>query len=235
MKVLVIEDNRTVARHLKHVLARSAVVDIARSAAEAMGLACTVTYDVILLDLGLPDVPGIQVCCQLRADGIASPIIVITGYDEMNLRIALLSAGADDYITKPFHGDELLARIAALLRRNPKHYKDTVQLRAKDLMIDVASRQVYMAGVRISLRRKEYDILEYLVMHKGQAVSRDKIVQHIWASNAENHHNTIDVHVKRLRDKIERPFGMSLIKTAYGIGYMVDDTVRDGVQESGRT
>lgn len=231
MKVLVIEDNRTIARQLKRILARDAVVDMACSAADALGLACAMPYDIILLDLGLPDMPGVQLCQEIRSSGVTVPIIVVTGYDDIDTKITLLSTGADDYMTKPFHGDELLARIAALLRRNPHHYQDTVQLQAQDVVIDVASRQVYRAGVRIQLRRKEYDILEYLIMNKGRAVSRQMILQHVWETDAENQHNTIDVHIKTLRDKIERPFAAPLIKTAYGIGYMVDDTVYSNVKE----
>lgn len=225
MKALVIEDNRIIARQLKRIIAKDAVVDVVCSAAEALGFVGAVPYDIILLDLGLPDMPGVQLCRELRASGVTTPIIVLTGYDDVDTKITLLSTGADDYMTKPFHADELLARIAALLRRSPHHYQDTVQLQAQDVVIDVSSRQVYRAGVRIQLRRKEYDILEYLIMNKGRAVSREMILRHVWETDTENQHNTIDVHVKTLRDKIERPFTDSLIKTAYGIGYMVDDTV----------
>lgn len=231
MKALVIEDNRTIARQLRRILAKDAVVDVASSGADALGLACAMPYDVILLDLGLPDMPGVQLCQELRGNGITAPIIVLTGYDDIDTKITLLSTGADDYMTKPFHADELLARIAALMRRNPRHYQDTLQLKVQDVVIDVASRQVYRAGARIQLRRKEFDILEYLIINKGRAVSRQMILRHVWETDAENQHNTIDVHIKTLRDKIERPFAEPLIKTAYGIGYMVDDTVYNKEKE----
>lgn len=231
MKALVIEDNRTVAHQLKRILAKGAVVDVAVTAADALRLACTASYDVMLLDLGLPDMPGLQLCRQLRNDGITVPIIVVSGYDDVTTKIALLTSGADDYVTKPFHGEELLARITALLRRNPQQYQDTVQLRVQDVVIDVASRQVYRSGVHIQLRRKEYDILEYLVINKGRPVSREMILQHAWDSAADNQPNTIDVHIKTLRDKIERPFTTPLIKTSYGVGYMVDDIACDNKKE----
>jgi DNA-binding response OmpR family regulator len=223
VKALVIEDNRIIARQLKRILSKGTIVDVASSASEALSLTGTLEYDIILLDLGLPDMPGMQLCKQLRSDGITAPIIVITGYDNIDAKIQLLNTGADDYMTKPFHAEELLARIAALMRRHPREYHNAIQLKVRDVVIDVASRQVFRAGVRIELRRKEFDILEYLVLNKGRAVSRQMILCHVWENDAENQPNTIDVHIKTLRDKIERPFSGTLIKTAYGIGYMVDD------------
>ena len=136
--------------------------------------------------------------------------------------VGLINAGADDIIKQPFSEAELKARITALLRRQTYSYKPNV-LAVADLKIDINSLQVHRSGVKIRLRRKELEILIYLVQHKGRPVSRTMILSHAWEVDRDNWHNTVDVHIKHLRDKIDRPFEQSLIKTAYGFGYMIED------------
>src|SRR5262249_38783942 len=153
--------------------------------------------------------------------GVHTPILVLTGIDDLNSRVALLNAGADDYVTKPFSIAELKARLGAILRRAPNSYNSSV-LSVQDLTIDSERRPVERRGVVIALRRKEFDILEYLVRNSGRPVTRAMILDHVWDGTKDAWNNTVDVHIKHLRDKVDRPFDAPLIKTAYGIGYMID-------------
>lgn len=222
MKILIIEDNRLVAESIKRQLKVSFVVDVAYTGEEAIEQARAIEYSVILLDLGLPDMNGYDVCHELRAARLNTPILVLTGVHDIMSRVKLLDAGADDYVTKPFHADELRARITALIRRGG-HRVDEETIKVRDMVIDVGRRHVYRAGNSITLRRKEFDILEYLVRNRGRTVTRAMIFDHVWESGKEGWNNTVDVHIKHLRDKIDRPYANPLIKTTYGIGYMVDD------------
>lgn len=199
------------------------MVECATSGRQGVEKAEAVDFAAILLDLQLPDMPGIDICKQLRANNNATPILVLSANNEVATRVDLLNSGADDYMVKPFSTDELVARINAVLRRNVHDYRQNI-LTVGDLVIDTTSRTVHRAGKRIDLRRKEFDILEYLVHNKGRAVTRDMILSHVWEDSKSSWYNTVDVHVKYLRDKIDRPFKTKLIKTAYGIGYMVDDS-----------
>lgn len=222
MKLLLIEDNRSLADSLKKHLGRSFIVDVARTGEEGLRQALTGSHDVMVLDLNLPDMNGAEVCKSIRAGHINSPILILTAVADVPSRVMLLNAGADDYLTKPFSIAELRARLGALLRRVPATYS-TGTLTVCDLTIDPNRRRVERGGIPITLRRKEFDILEYLIRNRGRAVTRAMILDHAWDANKETWHNTVDVHIKHLRDKVDRPFGAPLIKTAYGIGYMIDD------------
>ncbi|HSX16514.1 MAG TPA: response regulator transcription factor [Patescibacteria group bacterium] len=222
MKLLVIEDNRTLADSLRRHLSKTFVVDVCKTAEDGLKQAFTGNHDLIILDLHLPDGNGLEICQTLRAAQLTVPILILTAVTDVPSRVTLLNAGADDYVTKPFSMVELRARLNALLRRAPSMTGSGI-LTVQDLILDPARRQVARAGQPIELRRKEFDILEYLVRHRGQAVSRTNIVDHAWDTGKETWHNTVDVHIKHIRDKIDRPFEKHLIKTAYGIGYMIDD------------
>lgn len=222
MKLLLVEDNQPLAERLRKRLAEHYVVDLVHSGADAIDHVHSSNYDAIILDLTLPDMNGYDVCNSLRKDDIHIPILVLTGIDDVSSRVKLLDAGADDYLTKPFNTSELRARIQALLRRStPAYTSNTITVH--DLTIDIDRRQVTRNGKSIELRRKEFDILEYLVRNRGRVVTRAMILDHVWEANKESWPNTIDVHIKHLRDKVDRPFKVPLIRTAYGIGYLVDD------------
>lgn len=223
MKILLIEDNLRLAERVKYYLGKNFIVDIASTGEEGKAKALATPYAVILLDLNLPDVHGLEVCQELRTAKLTTPILVISGIKESNSKINLLDCGADDYLVKPFDPRELTARIHALFRRHRQGYNHHI-LTVKDLTIDINRRHVERAGKNIVLRRKEFDILEYLVSNQGRAVTRNMILNHAWDTTKESWHNTIDVHIKYLRDKVDKPFDTPLIKTAYGVGYMVDDT-----------
>jgi two-component system OmpR family response regulator len=223
MKILYIDDNRLLIDSVKKLLSTSYIVDAACTGNEGIERAHAVQYSLILLDLGLPDIDGFDVCRELRNADITTPILVVTVQKDPMLSVKLLNCGADDYLTKPFNGDVLKARIAALMRRRQELNEETV-IGVSDLTVNITRREVWRSGICILLRRKEFDILEYLVTNHGRALTRSMILDHVWESGTEGWNNTVDVHIKHLRDKIDRPFGTPLIKTAYGIGYMVDDT-----------
>lgn len=226
MKLLVVEDNPRLAERIKHKLHKIHSIDIEDNGHAAIEKSKQVEYDVIILDLGLPDMSGQEVCRLLRLSGITAPILILTAVDELDSKVRLLDIGADDYLTKPFDSNELRARIAALARRKSRHNPRKI-ISYLDLIIDIEQRKVSRAGIDIILRRKEFDILEYLISNSGRILTRDMIMNHAWDGDKLSWNSTIDVHIKHLRDKIDRPFNVAIIKTAYGLGYRVDalDTV----------
>lgn len=223
MKILYIDDNRLLIDGVKKLLDTQYIVDSACTGNDGIEKARTVQYCAILLDLGLPDINGYEICKELRRANIGTPILILSVQKDPLIMVKLLNCGADDYLTKPFNGEVLKARIAALLRRG-KELCDEKIIEVSDLTVNVTRRQVWRAGVKISLRRKEFDILEYLITNHGRTLTRTMILNHVWESGTESWNNTVDVHIKHLRDKIDRPFGKSLIRTAYGVGYMVEDS-----------
>ncbi len=221
MKLLLIEDTAAIVTRMKAFLRPQYIVEAVKTGEEAIEMAQRTVYDAIILDLGLPDIPGLVVCQRLRDLPSNAPILVVTGDDRLISRVSLLNAGADDFIIKPFHADEFKARLTAVLRR-PAILKDPDTLTCLDLVMDTARRQVTRAGTTITLRRKEFDILEYLLRNHGRVVTREMILNHVWDSTKDTWGSVVDVHIKRLRDKIDRPFAVPLIKTAYGLGYRID-------------
>ncbi len=221
MRVLVVEDNEDVLGALRMGLRASYVVDAARTGDEGLQLAEMNEYDAILLDLQLPDIDGLQVCKELRKEGLATPIIVLTAKSAVGDKVSLLDAGANDYITKPFSIEELRARIRAVLRTQDSSSVDAV-IAAGSLMLNTATREVTRGQTSITLRRKEFDLLEYLMRNNARIVSRQMILDHVWDMNDTIWTNAIDVHIKYLRDKIDRPFGLETIKTVHGVGYRLD-------------
>lgn len=179
MKVLVVEDNPRLSERIKYHLRKHCLVEVANNGDEAISMASSQPADVILLDLGLPDMPGLEVCQKIRELGIATPILVLTGNDETLSKVELLNSGADDYMTKPFEASELIARINALERRRNRNAPEDI-LTLEDLTLRPSTRTVTRAGIEIKLRRKEFDILEYLLKNKGRVLSRQMIINHAW-------------------------------------------------------
>jgi DNA-binding response OmpR family regulator len=223
MKLLYIDDNRLLTDMVKRLLNKTYIVDATHTGREGLGMAHSIDYSLILLDLGLPDIDGLEVCRELRKENNHTPILVLTVQKDPVISAEILNAGADDYVTKPFHKEVLKARIAALLRRAHEIHEEKI-INICDLKVNVTRREVSRGGTIISLRKKEFDILEYLVANHGRALTRGMILDHVWESGKEGWNNTVDVHIKNLRDKVDRPFSKALIKTAHGVGYMVDDT-----------
>lgn len=221
MKILVIEDNPRLGERVRRQLQKSHLAEVAKSGAEGIQLASTGDFDIILLDLGLPDMPGVEVCKHLRDLSSDIPILVVTGVDSTPSRVDLLDTGADDYITKPFELSELLARINALARRRARN-KSQPNINIGDLTINIAGRTAVRNGNTLKLRRKEFDILEYLCVNRGRVMSRQMIINHAWSSTSASWIGSVDVHIKQLRDKVDKPFSYPLIKTSYGVGYMIE-------------
>ncbi len=221
MKALAIEDNVMLAQSIKDYLKPSWLVDTTESGEEGIELAKSHEYDAIILDLGLPGMDGQDVCTTLRKADITTPIIVLSGMSETDTKVLLLNKGADDYLTKPFKSNELQARLNALVRRGPQKGKSPVILKIDNLTLDPQKREVRRASKKIDLRRKEFDILEYLMRNQGKVVSRPMIISQVWDAYTETWNSTVDVHIKYLRDKIDKPFKRKLIKTAHGVGYTI--------------
>jgi len=219
IRLLIIEDNESLVSRLQILMNKDFVLDVAHTAADGIKHLGSKSYDAIVLDLGLPDDSGETVCRIARNNGITTPILILTGENTVDSKVRLLETGADDYITKPFKLAELQARIRALLRRT---LGSPFVLVIGDLTMDLENRQVKRAGKDITLRRKEYQILEYLALNHGRIITRTMILDRVWDGDSDNWNNTVDVHIKFLRDKIDRPFDRPLIKTAYGMGYMLD-------------
>ena len=222
MKILVIEDNPRLSQRIIKQLQRWYITDTASSGHAAIAKVGVESFDIILLDLGLPDMPGLDVCKHIRRMDIDTPIIVVTGVDDIPSRVELLNAGADDYVTKPFDLQELRARINAMSRRRAKIPPEQL-LHIADLTLNPESRVVERAGKVISLRKKEFDILEFLLRNKGRVVTRHAIFNNAWSINSQGWSGSVDVHIKQLRDKIDKPFTKSLIQTSYGVGYKIDE------------
>jgi two-component system OmpR family response regulator len=222
MRALVVEDELKMAVLLRRGLAEEGyAVDVARTGDDALDMARATPYDIIVLDVLLPQLGGFEVCRELRAGGVWTPILMLTARDGVEDRVAGLDAGADDYLTKPFSFAELLARLRALARRGQTE-RPTV-LEAGSLRLDPATRQVWRGEVGIELSAKEFALLETFLRRPGEALSRLDLLEHAWDYAYENRSNVIDVYVGYLRAKIDRPFGRHSIETVRGVGYRLRD------------
>lgn len=220
MRVLLVEDDRKAARVLRQGLQEEGfTVDVAHAGDEGEYQAQISDYDVIVLDWLLPGKAGLDVCRQLRARGVTTPILMLTARDAVADRVAGLDTGADDYLTKPFAFVELLARIRALLRRGEATQAPV--LRVGDLVLDPVSHRVTRADRRIALTPKEYALLEYLVRHAGRVVTRTELGEHVWQDEHDTLTNLVDVHMSHLRRKVDAEAATPLIHTVRGRGYRV--------------
>ena len=221
MRILVVEDERRIAAFIKRGLEEERyAVDVAYDGEEALDWAAVVDYDLIVLDVLLPKKDGIQVCRELRAQGNQVPILMLTARDAVEDRVRGLDSGADDYLVKPFAFQELLARIRALLRRG-SDVKST-RLQVDDLVLDTITHRADRSGQVIELTAREYALLEFLMRHPGQALSRTQIAEHVWNYDFYSTSNVVDVYIRYLRRKIDKSFEVKLIKTVRGMGYKIE-------------
>jgi two-component system, OmpR family, response regulator len=221
MRLLIAEDDAKLAGALSRGLRKEGyAVDVVVGGDEALLHARVYEYDVIIMDIMMPGVDGIEVCRALREERRWSPVLMLTARDGVKDRIGGLDAGADDYLIKPFDFGELVARVRALLRRGA-HERPPVLL-VGDLEVDPAARSVTRYGQLVELTAREFGVLEFLVRHAGEVVSRTAILDHVWDRNYLGSTNVVDVYVGYLRRKLEEPFGRPLIRTVRGAGYVID-------------
>ena len=220
MRILVVEDETKLAALLRRGLQEeNYAVDLAGTAEDTVWMSTETAYDAVILDVMLPDGNGFDVLRRMRAAKRWAPVIMLTARDAVVDRVAGLDGGADDYLTKPFSFDELLARIRALLRRGAK--ERPAVLSAGPLELDPAAHQVRVSGTALDLTSREFTLLEYLMRHRGIVLSRTRIREHVWDDSFEGDSNVVDVYIRYLREKIDRAFGLELIETVRGTGYRI--------------
>jgi heavy metal response regulator len=218
MRILVVEDEEKVASFIrKGLMEEHYAVDVALDGEEGLSMAQLSPYDLLILDLMLPKLDGYRLLQRLRSDGVEIPVLVLTARDGVGDKVRGLDLGADDYLTKPFAFAELLARVRALLRRGKPQRLPI--LKVADLTLDPATRRVARGGSPIELTAKEYALLEYLMRHTGQVLTRTMISEHVWDQTFDSYTNVIDVYVNYLRKKIDQGFEPKLIHTVRGVGY----------------
>ena len=218
MRILIVEDEVKMAGLLRRgLLEEGHAVDVAPDGSEALIRAGATDYDAIVLDVMLPGTDGFQVCRKLRQQGVWSPVVMLTARDAVEDRVAGLDTGADDYLTKPFSFAELLARLRALARRGA--VERPALLEVGDLRLNPATHQVWRGDAEVQLSVKEFALLEAFMRRPGQVLSRYDLLEHAWDYAYENRSNVVDVYVRYLREKIDRPFGRASIETVRGVGY----------------
>jgi DNA-binding response OmpR family regulator len=221
MRILIVEDEPTAATVLAKGLREHAyAVDVANDGDAALEQAAINQYDLLIVDVLLPGIDGFEVCRRLRADGASVPVLMLTALGRLDDRVEGLDAGADDYLPKPYHFKELLARVRALLRRGPALASAVLSVR--DLAIDTRARRVERAGRLIQLTTKEYSLLEYLAKRQGEVVGRADIAEHVWDDSFDPMSNLIEVYIQRLRRKVDDGNDVKLIHTRRGAGYTLD-------------
>jgi heavy metal response regulator len=221
MRILLVEDDTSLAGFIRKGLREEGyAVDLAQDGEEALLLASSAPYDLLILDVLLPELNGLGVCRKLRGQGSKTPILMLTAKESIEDKVSGFDAGADDYLTKPFAFSELVVRIRSLLRRGSS--QPIGRLRVADLELDAVSHKVWRASQEITLTNKEYALLEYLMRNVDRVLTRTAIVEHIWDINYDSMTNIVDVHIRGLRAKIDHDFTPPLIHTIRGVGYMLE-------------
>lgn len=224
MRILCIEDDRELSEYVhKGLSEKGHCVDCALGGKDGLVYATTQHYDVILVDRMLPDIDGLTIVKTLRGTENLTPVLIFSALGEVDDRVKGLRSGGDDYLVKPFAFSELLARIEALHRRNASQSQNETSLHAGDVELNLLTRQVKRNGVTITLQPTEFRLLEYLLRHKGQIVTRTMLLEYVWDYHFDPQTNVIDVHISRLRQKIDKSYDAPLIKTIRGSGYIIED------------
>jgi two-component system copper resistance phosphate regulon response regulator CusR len=224
MRILLVEDEKKVAEIIGRGLkAERYAVDVCHNGREGWEMAAAYEYDIIILDLMLPEMSGTEILEKVRRKNQQVPILILTARDAMNDKVKNFELGADDYLTKPFAFAELLLRVKALLRRGPVNRSSV--LRVGDLEIDRLSQSVRRAGKKIELTAKEYGLLEYLATNPGRVFSRTMIIEHVWDQSFQGLTNIVDVYVRHLREKVDDAHQLKLLRTVRGVGYSLSDEV----------
>lgn len=222
MRILIIEDEIKTASYLMKGLTENGfVVDVAHKGGEGLHLALTYDYNLIILDVMLPEKDGWSILSELRKQGKQTPVIFLTARDKVRDKVQGLNLGADDYLIKPFSFSELLARIQVILRRGPVKQQENITI--ADIEINLLTHKVTRGGIKIDLTQKEFLLLNYMMQRKGQIVSRTMIAEHVWDINFDSDTNFVDVAIRRLRSKIDDPFSKKLIHSRRGAGYIIEE------------
>ena len=223
MHILVVEDEQRLAFLLRRVLLEERhTIDLAHDGETGLDLALSDTYDVVILDVMLPGYDGFEICRQMRAERVLSPVLMLTARGAVEDRVKGLNVGADDYLTKPFAMEELLARVNALLRRRDRRFDETPHLSVGDLTLDLVRHEARRAEHVIELTAKEFALLEYLMRHPGQVLTRTQIIDAVWRYDLEALSNVVDIYIHYLRDKVDQGFSHPYIKTVRGVGYKIE-------------
>jgi len=226
MKILIIEDDKEVSNYIAKGLTEAGhITDQAFDGKDGLFLATTEPYDILIVDRMLPHLDGLSIIKTLRATDNLTPVLILSALGDVDDRVMGLKSGGDDYLVKPFAFVELQARIDALSRRREKSFSEETLLIVADLSIDLLARKVTRANKVINLQSREFRLLEYLMKHKGQVVTRTMLLENVWDYRFDPQTNVIDVHISRLRNKIEKGFEQNLLKTIRGSGYMIDEAI----------
>jgi heavy metal response regulator len=226
MRVLVVEDEPKISAFIRKGLEEEHYsVDVAGDGEEALDMAAAAEYDLIVLDILLPKLDGLSVCRELRQSGIRTPVLMLTAKDAVDDRVTGLDIGADDYLVKPFAFKELLARLRALTRRPPDVHGAVLEL--ADLKLDTVSREARRGGQAVDLTPREYTLLEYMLRHPNQVLTRTMIAENIWGYDFYSESNVLDVYIRNLRRKLDDPYPVKLIHTIRGVGYKLSEGQAD--------
>jgi two-component system OmpR family response regulator len=222
VRVLIVEDQPKLAALLARGLREEGhAADVAPVGEDALWMAAAATYDVVVLDIMLPGIDGLETCRRLRKNGVWTPVLMLTARDAVDDRISGLDAGGDDYLTKPFSFDELLARLRALTRRAPAERPVVFEL--GELRLDPAAHRAWRGGSELDLSAKEFALLELLMRRPGDVLTRSQLLEGAWDMSYERRSNIVDVYIRHLREKIDRPFGTATIETVRGVGYRLKE------------
>jgi two-component system, OmpR family, response regulator len=226
MRLLIVEDSAKMASLLRRGLTEEGyAVDVVSNGTDGVWLATEESFDAILLDVVLPDIDGFEVCRRLRRAGRWAPLLMLTARDDVADRVRGLDAGADDYLTKPFAFEELFARVRSLVRRGP--HEQSPVLEVGDLVLDPAEHAVWRGDRPVNLTPKEFALLQYFMQHPGKALTRARLLEHVWDFAFDGDPNIVDVYVRYLREKIDRPFGRTSLETLRGVGYRLRNESAD--------
>jgi|TARA_B110000503_G_C7044951_1_gene369825 two-component system OmpR family response regulator len=222
VKLLVVEDDPTLADFIAKGLRQAGfVVDLCVDGKDALFRVATESYDLMIMDRMLPQVDGLTIIRTLRASANQTPVLILSALDDVDQRVEGLAAGADDYLTKPFAFKELLARVQALLRRQAPVNGSGTQLQVADVLLDLAKQKVWVDGLAVAMQPREIRLLEYLMRHEGQLISRTMLLENVWEYHFDPQTNIVDVHISRLRQKLDKNRSGSLIQTVRGAGYVL--------------
>jgi two-component system copper resistance phosphate regulon response regulator CusR len=223
MRVLIVEDDAKTAAYLRKGLCEEGfIVDIAATGGDGLFQARSGPFDAVILDIMLPGIDGWGMLTNLRKEGFTTPVLILSARDAVGDRVKGLELGADDYLIKPFAFSELVARLRSVLRRGPTRRAERMQV--ADLEIDMVAHKVSRGGQKLDLTPKEFALLSLLARRRGQALSRTVIAEQVWDMNFDSDTNVVDVHIRRLRAKVDDPFPRKLIQTVRGVGYVLDET-----------